>query len=219
MQRSGDGTQALSVKRIEGAPPDHARVPSGAYLLALGMGTLAFFAVVSMICLTFMALPPLPLWVDPFFLLFFALCYLLLALLFGFLWPRVSWKWGLWLSLPCTLTVIFLHLAYTSSAAELLSPIIGSLLIVSVPACAFAFIGQRYAPCEQALSNVGEAFAETFFGEQVITTQAHHAGNERFDELDQSKAHDRCKRDDAYIPTPMELFELFQQFQPAKTDH
>jgi hypothetical protein len=181
------------------------------------MGTLAFFGTVSLVMLIFMATPPFPLWIDPFFLPLFAISYLIMATLFSFLWPDVSWKWGLWLSLPCLLAVALVYLVNIPSGDGILTPIVGTLLIVLFPACACALLGKRYAPCDQLLGSVPEGFTETITSEQPIT--AHYAVNERFNEVANSRVAESRHRGDAYIPTPLELSELFQQFQLSKTGH
>ena len=163
MRRSINDIQTIAMDRTEGAPPARTGVPFGAYLLARVMGTLAFFATVSVLLLIFIATPPfpLPLWVDSFFLLPFAISYLILATLFSFLWPDASWKWGLWLSLPCVFAVILIHLANTPSGTGLLSTIMVSLLVVLFPACACGLLGKRFAPCDQLIGNAKEGFGET----------------------------------------------------------
>lgn len=216
MQRSNDSAQAVPLNRVEGAQTARPGVSLGAYLFALGMGTLAFFGTVSLVMLIFMATPPFPLWIDPFFLPLFAISYLLMAVLFSFLWPDVSWKWGIWLSLPCILAVILIYLVNTPSGAGLLSPVIASLLIVLFPACACGLLGKRFAPCDQLLGSAPEGLTETIISEQPIAS--HDAVGERFNEVDKSGTVDGPGRD-ASIPSPVELSELFQRFQLSMTDH
>ncbi|MGB7923636.1 MAG: hypothetical protein WCF57_10370 [Pyrinomonadaceae bacterium] len=206
--------RSKSTERIEGAAQARGVVPLSAYLFALAMGTLAFFGTVSLVMLIFMATPPFPLWIDPFFLPLFAVSYLLMAALFSLLWPDVSWKWGLWLSLPCLLAVSLVYLVNTPDGAGILHTIIGTLLIVLLPACACALLGKRFAPCDQLASSTPQAFTETITSEQAIT--AHFAADERLKEVDKGGVA-ASRQVDSSIPTPLELSELFQRFQLSKT--
>lgn len=119
-------------------------VPFGAYILAVVLGILAPFAAVSGIILAIMAADP-PLWVDPFFLLLFVLSSGISAVFFGFLWPTVSWKWGLWLSLPFILVAVLVNMAGPASNPSLLGMIAYSFLMVFPPTFAGALAGQRCA--------------------------------------------------------------------------
>jgi hypothetical protein len=84
---------------------------------------------------------------------------------------------------------------------------------VTFPACTCAFVGHRCAPSDKLTSAGREEFKETIPGAQVITTQAFYVRDERINEIDKSEADGKRKRDAAYIPTSVELLELFQQFQ------
>jgi hypothetical protein len=223
-------------------------VPLGAYILAVVLGILAPCAGVSGIMLAIMAVDP-PLWVDPFFLLLFALSSGISAVLLGFLWPTVSWKWGIWLSLPFILIAALVNVAGPASNPSLLGMIAYSLIIVSPPTLAGAFAGQRCArrvqstgkeregqssdaqpvsaSPQQATNLPGFGWPDTQLDREVegtfLTERTFVAGQQvtdkPFDDIPETRANNDSRKEADYIPTQDQLFELFSQFQSPFPKH
>lgn len=62
-----------------------------------------------------------------------------LGLVFSFVWPRPSWRWGFWISLPAFIIVGW----YSSHETERLPLHLLYLVAATTPACLAALIGKR----------------------------------------------------------------------------
>ena len=86
---------------------------------------------------------------------FTVIVYLLTGLILGFLRPKLSWQWGLWLTLPW-IAWIFYNVASTGFKEGM-----GSILLMIfyffpiLPACAGAYLGARLLKSSsKTLSNI-----------------------------------------------------------------
>jgi peptidoglycan/LPS O-acetylase OafA/YrhL len=98
------------------------------YVLAILYGILAFFIP---------ATEPLPIFLSLFFL------FLLGGGLFGFLWPRESWRWGLWIAGPMV-GFLGLSVLFAGKLEEFFNKDLLLLLLVVASPCLGSFISARF---------------------------------------------------------------------------
>lgn len=67
--------------------------------------------------------------------------YGILGLVFGFVWPRASWRWGIWISIPALIILGW----YSSRETERLLLHFLYLVATVAPACLAAFAGTWFS--------------------------------------------------------------------------
>lgn len=81
---------------------------------------------------------PLTAYLEPAPYAFSAICFLLGGL-FGFFWPKESWKWGFWISLP-SLALVALSLIFTGQYDIFMEKDLQVLLIVLFASASGSFL-------------------------------------------------------------------------------